>query len=257
MNTNFSEHLRYIENEINNCRSQMDKLPPGKLVCTKNGKYTKWYVSANGLLTYIPKKDKDYAESLAQKRYLQEKLRHLESERRACTLYQKHHKDIEKETLQFLDESGILANLLSTKYLPQKESHLLWQQESFNANPQHPENLIHRSISGHYLRSKSEVFIDMALFNAGIPFRYECELAFPGVTLYPDFTIIHPITDQLKYWEHFGLIDNPIYFKSFMSKLQIYTSNGIYPGENLIMTFETSNCPLTYAYVEEIVRNML
>ena len=40
----------------------------------------------------------------------------------------------------------------------------------------HPEHLICKSISGNMVRSKSEMMIDMLLFQHRIPFRYECAL---------------------------------------------------------------------------------
>lgn len=78
-------------------------------------------------------------------------------------------------------------------------------------NPVHPEHLKHPCLSGHLVRSKSELLIDQALFTHQIPFRYECALKLNDLTLYPDFTIRHPETGQFFYWEHFGMMDSPTY----------------------------------------------
>lgn len=62
-----------------------------------------------------------------------------------------------------------------------------------------------------------------------IPFRYECELQLEETTLYPDFTLRHPLTGQVFYWEHFGMMDNPNYCRNATTKLQLYFSHGIIP----------------------------
>lgn len=114
---------------------------------------------------------------------------------------------------------------------------------AFEQNPQNKENLIHKASSGNWVRSKSEAIIDMVLYTNHIPFRYECKLQLGRVTLYPDFTIRHPRTGKLYYWEHFGMMDDETYLKKTCSKIQTYARNGIYPSINLIATFETKEQP--------------
>ena len=60
------------------------------------------------------------------------------------------------------------------------------------------------------LRSKSEAMIEQALFYANIPYRYECKLELDNKILYPDFTMLHPETKEKYYWEHMGMMDNPL-----------------------------------------------
>lgn len=74
------------------------------------------------------------------------------------------------------------------------------------------------------------------------------------VVLYPDFTIRHPKTGEIFYWEHFGLMDDSNYCKNVLSKLQIYISNGIIPTIQLITTYETKDHPLNMEQVEKIVK---
>lgn len=57
------------------------------------------------------------------------------------------------------------------------------------------------------------------LYIKKIPFRYECALYLNGVLVFPDFTIRHPKTGEVYYWEHFGLIDQPSYVKRTMEKI--------------------------------------
>ena len=75
------------------------------------------------------------------------------------------------------------------------------------------------------------------------------------MTFYPDFTIRHPKTGEIIYWEHFGLMDDPSYYQKTFSKLQLYASYGIIPSINLITTYETQEHPLSADIVEKIVKH--
>lgn len=97
----------------------------------------------------------------------------------------------------------------------------------------------------------------MALHVKGIPFRYECALPLGDTIVYPDFTIRHPVTGEIYYWEHFGKMDNPKYAQNCMYKLQNYTSHGILPGINLITTYETQKKPLTSETIERVISEYL
>ena len=129
----------------------------------------------------------------------------------------------------------------------------LWQKSPYECNKNYPEQLIHKTVSGHLVRSKSEALIDMILNKYGIPFRYECELTLGNRVIYPDFTLRHPKTGKTLYWEHFGLMDDINYCQNTGKKLQLYSINGIIPSIDLIMTFETKEHPLCIEQIETVV----
>lgn len=95
--------------------------------------------------------------------------------------------------------------------------------------------------------------IDMFLYTNHIPFRYECALSLGETTIFPDFTILHPKTGDIYYWEHFGRMDEPSYYKNVAPKLQLYISHGIIPSINLITTYETQNNPLSSEIIDKII----
>ncbi len=95
-----------------------------------------------------------------------------------------------------------------------------WCAESYETNPSHPENLIHTTLAGHKVRSKSEVIISNLLYTNQIPYRYEAALPLKEFTAYPDFTILHPVTNKIFYWEHFGMMDNAPYCDTACNKLK-------------------------------------
>ena len=54
------------------------------------------------------------------------------------------------------------------------------------------------------------------------------------------------------YWEHFGMMDNPEYASPACRKIKTYCDNGIIPSINLIMTYETSACPIGMERIEQV-----
>lgn len=98
-----------------------------------------------------------------------------------------------------------------------------------------------------------ELLIDNLLYTNKIPFRYECELQLGASIIYPDFTIRHPKTGEVYYWEHFGKMDGINYCKNACAKLQLYALHGIIPSINLITTYETQKNPLSIDMVTEII----
>lgn len=157
------------------------------------------------------------------------------------------------ESEQLLINNSEIQKLLTTHFSPLSQELNKWMHAQFEYSTANPENLVHKSISGHMLRSKAETMIDMLLFQAKIPFRYECALYLENHILYPDFTIRHPLTGEFYYWEHFGMMDNPAYSRNAFSKLQLYTSNNIIPSIHLITTYETKDHPLTLDCIERII----
>lgn len=128
-----------------------------------------------------------------------------------------------------------------------------WCAESYETNPSHPENLIHTTLAGHKVRSKSEVIISNLLYTNQIPYRYEAALPLKEFTAYPDFTILHPVANKIFYWEHFGMMDNVPYCDTACNKLKIYCYNGIFPSMQLITTYETSKCPISTDQMQQII----
>lgn len=246
----YSESQR-LEEQIHSLQDKLKAYPDGKFYCTRDGNHYKWYHSNGATQTYIPKTDQPFAQQLAEKKYLSKKLDELIHEKRAIEFYLRHHSDHTAE--QWFAEHPEYHELLAPLFQSQSEELSNWIKSPYETNQKYPELRIHKTISGNAVRSKSESLIDMALYTKGIPFRYECALHLGETTIFPDFTIRHPMTDTIYYWEHFGKMDNPKYARNVISKLQLYTSFGILPGIHLITTYETSSKPLTTDSIERII----
>jgi len=212
-----------LKEEITELQLKLGECPEGNLNCVNNKGYYKWYYHKDSMQLYIPKKQRKLAEQLAVKKYMSALLEDKKREKEAIELYLKH----------CVANDGLAEKLLSNK--------------------EYPEQKILKSCSGNMVRSKSEMMIDSSLYIHKIPFRYEDTLALDDIILYPDFTIRHPKTGEYFYWEHFGLMDDPVYCKNTFSKLQLYTTNNIVPDINLITTYETRERPLSMEKIERII----
>lgn len=142
----------------------------------------------------------------------------------------RHHSPSKAEDL-LLNKPGY-QELLYPYFKSQSQMIEDWINSSFEQNPKYQENKIHKTSSGNMVRSKSEVLIDMVLYTHKIPFRYECELQIGSYKIYPDFTIMHPMTGKIIYWEHFGKMDDPKYSRNVGERIQTYINNGIIPTKS-------------------------
>lgn len=243
-----------LEREIKSIQDQICKLPEGKLICTRNGNYVKWYQSHGNYRTYIPKRNRDLAEQLARKRYLLSQKEDMLQEKKAIEFYLRHH-DTQNHAEQLLLEKEGFSELLTPYFTPESEELREWMDAPYERNEAYPEQLLYKTSTGTYVRSKSEAIIAMFLHANMIPFRYECSLQLGDTTVFPDFTIRHPLTGQYFYWEHFGMIDKQSYCKNAFSKLQLYSAYEIYPSIQLITTYETREQPLDTAIVEALIKH--
>lgn len=244
---------KQLEKDIHSLQKQLKHYPAGKLICAKNGNRCKWYHSDGRKQTYIPKKHRDKAEQLAVKKYLSLQLKELEKEKSATDMYLRHCITQNPPSAQLL-AAPYYQELLQPFFSLENDSLTEWMNTPHPRCPEHPEHLVHKTGGNYKVRSKSEALIDMLLRSSRVPFRYECPLELGGTTLYPDFTILHPYTGKIYYWEHFGMMDEPSYHKNVYPKLQLYLSHGIIPGVNFITTFETKNTPLDGEYVKLLIQ---
>ncbi len=171
----------FLEQEILNLQEKISLLPPWKLICTRNGNYFKWYHRTTTSFSYLPKSKQNLAELLALKKYYAFQLEHLKAEIETLNLYLSKFQSSSSSAFEFLNQHPEYQKLLqktveSSSPIFSKELND-WVSDTYETNSMHPEQLSHLSISGHILRSKSEVIIDTALFSNRIPFRYECALS--------------------------------------------------------------------------------
>lgn len=148
----------------------------------------------------------------------------------------------------------------NSPYLPFIVSHLQreyaelieWYLKDFEQNPDFPEHKVFPVKLGYNVRSKTEVSIADWLYYKGILFHYEEKLSSEEDS-FPDFTI--PMSAAEKYWwEHFGAMDKENYFHRTKGRIVNYLDHHMYPGINMITTYETRKHPMSEEQVTRQIR---
>jgi hypothetical protein len=117
----------------------------------------------------------------------------------------------------------------------------------------HPERLIHRTKTGILVRSKSEVIIANILTDLGIHYEYEKPLYSrndPRDFRLPDFTIYYG--GEAFYWEHLGMLNDPVYKEEWEKKKKWYEDNGY--AERLIISKDKPDGGINSKEIEEIAK---
>lgn len=244
----------FLQKQIKQLEKKLLFYPNDELMIVHNGRYSKWYKNNGSCSVYIPKKERTIAVNLAHKKFYAAQLYDLSQELKILNTFLNRYKNIPHKSQNLLEDPAfveLFSPSASTLNTNQKD----WTTEDFPKNTQYPEQLQHKCLSGELLRSKSEVIIANLLFTHHIPYRYECALLLDRLTFYPDFTILNPLTDEIIYWEHFGMMDVPTYCDQTFSKLKQYARHNIIPGHNLITTYETRQNPIDSEQIERLVED--
>lgn len=133
----------------------------------------------------------------------------------------------------------------------------VWKNSPYEPMPFRENTRVVSTRDGNRVRSKTERTLYEIFQDYKIPFKYECPLHLRNKTIYPDFTFIHPYEKSEIYWEHFGMMDDPEYSVNAYLRINEYANNGIFIGENLIVSFEHSMKDLDYTYVKTMIEKFL
>ena len=216
--------------------------PEGNLRICSSGNKTQYYhrqdpKDFNG--EYIRGENKDLARKLAQKDYDRKILRSAEKELVAIGKYLSNYP---KENAEQIYESlHKERQKLITPILEPKDQYVSkWTAVEYEGKAFDEEMPELYTSRGERVRSKSEVIIADLLSREAIPYRYECPIYLKGVgKVHPDFTALNVRLRKEIYWEHLGMMDDPAYVENALLKISAYEQNGIFPGDNLILTYES------------------
>lgn len=242
--------------------------PKGCLKYQKKGKKTYFYhqtwdeKSESWERKYIKKENKLLPKELAQKQYYSEIGSLIKRNVLALrNLIQQYHPEDMKEIYENL--SGVRKKLIEPLVISEEERIKQWDSQEYVGNGFHPENLRYETEQGEFVRSKSEVIIANILYQhrKDILYKYEKPLEVlvdrKIKTIYPDFTILNVHTGKIRYWEHAGRMDDPIYANEFVKKTNTYVANGFMPGTDVIFTYETMANPLEIYTIRRVVEEIL
>lgn len=211
---------------------------------------------------YIKKQDISLAKALAQKHYYLTIRPVLEKNLNELNRFLKSYKSNELDDIydSLCDERKRIVVPISMSV---KEKIMQWENEAYEKNMMFPENLRYETEQGDFVRSKSEMIIANILYQNRnhVLYKYErpLEIIEKGRTkiIYPDFTILNINTGKMMYWEHAGLLDNSYYASEFVKKINNYIENGLLPGKDIIITFESQMNGLDIGVVKKLVKSLI
>ncbi len=215
--------------------------------------------------TYITAANQDLAQKLAQKDYNRHLVKSLKKEIRllqtTLTQLQKMEKSQEAANTVIQSFHPLRQELIIPATLSEEQYAAAWLSQKYKCKSFAADMPILLTSKGERVRSKSEMLIADTLARMGVPYYYEYPLTLNDnghtFTMHPDFLCLNLRTRQEFIWEHFGLMNDPIYSTKTVKKLRTYAQNGIYSGHNLITTVETTELPLNTRYLEKIITEYL
>lgn len=249
-----------LESICQKTREQLQNAPAGTLRLSPRDKWTQYYHCTLGGKKngeYIPKENMALIHGLAQKSYDEEILKLAEKRlsqiRRITRDYEED--EIEKVYLREHSERQKLTHPIEPIWEQQLNE---WMAEEYKGKEFLEGTPVILTEKKERVRSKSEKIMADYFYHHNIPYKYECPLSLKGLGIvYPDFTFLSPYIKKEIYWEHNGRMDDPVYARKAIKKIEAYEKNGIYMGERLIVTFETSESVLGTGVIENQVRRFL
>lgn len=241
------------------CQNLQDA-PEGRLRIAMNRGSVQYYYcddETSECGRYLPKGESELIKNLAQKRY-DEKVYKL-SQRRVSQI-RNLLKDYEEDEIErlFTSEHPERRKLVEPVEATYMQSVGEWISQEYRGKAFKENTPVITTNRGLRVRSKSEKIMADYFDTVGILYKYECPLYLRQFGyVYPDFTFLSRRTREEIYWEHEGMMDDPEYAQRAVKKIDLYEKNGIYPGEKLILTFETSDNPLNTDILQDMVGRYL
>lgn len=249
----------YLEQLLIEITRQRQIFPEGNLRVRNDGGIPRYYhiVEAGDTAgKYLTKKEKEIARQLAQKDYENKLYDAAEKELTDINVYLRKYGQSKLEKV-YSDMNEYRKCLVDPLVMPDDMFEARWQEEPYEVNPYTPEEKVYHTKKGELVRSKSEVMLADMYYELGIPYRYEAQLLLKnGKKKYPDFTLLKTKTREIIYHEHLGLMDHEQYRQMNLAKLDEYRRNGIYPGKNLIITYEGEGSYLNIREIRQMVKEL-
>ena len=251
---------QYLDKIIKEREYELKNAPDGKLRYYKSGNSYKYFcreTPSDATGTYIKKSEEKKAVDLAQKDYNQKV---LETASREAKVLKKLVELYDGKCMEYIyqTEQEPKQRLIKPICLPDEEYVTAWLSHPYERKPFLEDSTEYITENGERVRSKSELIIADTLFRMGVPYRYEAPIILKGMgTIHPDFTVLNVRSRKNYYWEHLGRMDDPSYAEKAMERIYTYEKNGCFPGESLLLTYETMNQPLSTRQIKMIIERYL
>lgn len=239
-------------------RLQLENAPEGSLHIRKSGSgnYLQYYNYLESKRIYLTTERKEIAYALAQKDYNEKVLAIIEARLKSVQQLLKRYKQTVGDL--YLKLPAARKNLV-TPIIPTDEEFVkAWYEKHPGSVNPYPNNSVIYSERGELVRSKSEKILADLFYRRDIPYVYEPQIIMAnGKMLYPDFLLLNLQQRKTYVYEHFGMMDNPEYAKNMCEKIDLYSENGYWYGNNLLFSMETGANPLNTRSIEKMLCHYL
>ena len=254
------EQLKQKQSEFSSLAKRLQDFiktaPKERLRIRKKGNNYQYYMEKNKKRTYIPKKNLEIAQKIAQRDYYQKLLPGLLKNLKAINKFFKDYNPGNLEQI-YKNLPNARKQLVQPIFLDNETYAYQWQSQKFERKKDQPDGT-YQTIKGENVRSKSEIIIANLLHDKKIPYHYEYPLKLSnGVTIHPDFFCLNKRTRQEFYWEHCGKMDDVEYTSNLTQRIADYSKCEILLGKNLIITMETGKTHLETKNVERMIQTYL
>ena len=254
------ERKQYLEDLIKNKTVSISEAPEGHLRAIDRGNYYQYFRRVDpkdSTGEYLTKEKRELARQLAQKDYDRDAINEAQRELALVTGYVEHLK--KRSLIHIYDRlKPARKRLVNPIYVDDEQYIREWRSKEYETLDFYEMKNNFYSENGVRVRSKSELIIANMLEKNRIPYRYEYPLRLKGqVIVRPDFLCLNVRMRKEYIWEHFGMMDNPSYANRNVEKITKYEQNGYSIGENMIMTFETTQCAINPINIKRIINQYL
>lgn len=236
-----------------------EKVPEGRLRVSVDNGYARFYrcTDTDNKGTYIKRGELDIARRLAQKEYDSRVLVNAKRRLRQINAIITDYEDNEIDSWLYREHAE-KQKLIKPVERTWEEQLKEWIGARYEGKELWDDKTEIYTQKGERVRSKSEKILADYFYYHNIAYKYECPLRLKGFgTVYPDFTFLSKKKRKEIYWEHNGMMDDPAYAKKAIKKLEAYEKNGIFPGEGLILTFETGQASINNEIIERMAERYL
>lgn len=206
---------------------------------------------------YIRKENIKIAQKIAQRDYGRDVLKVAKKQLRLVNNLIENY-DLSKIS-DLYEKKRVWRRELVIPYMVSDDEYVrAWMEDEYPAMGFRDGAVEYYTQKNERVRSKTEVIIANMLDNYGVPYKYEKPLFLePFGEIRPDFTVLNVRERKEYYWEHLGMLDDPVYLNNTLDKVQRYELNEYFLGDRLILTAETGDKPINTKDIERKIKKYL
>ncbi|MGL4485373.1 MAG: hypothetical protein ACRCUS_10505 [Anaerovoracaceae bacterium] len=251
------QHISKVyKNAVKHLEKEVAKFPVGHLECkSKNGSGRVYVTDKTRYLSIHRPKDKKLMSKLKQKKLSNVLLPRLKKADKAMSKFiatmpvidiaaaieelPKAYRSVSNEGLCIVEKKRQKLRL------HERSSQMLFEKEEWQKKI--------KTEYGFNVRSKSEADYVKIFEEMQLDYYYEPKLRIAGKTIFPDFLLIHPVTNEEIYFEHFGMITFEEYAVENFGKISFYLRNNFIQNKTVFFTFESTDAPFNISDARRII----